>query len=178
METLQQWYKSPEYAEALAIRSAALADGCCSWMGSLNPRPSVRNSRGGVIEVEREPGAPSSGTLSLQQQSGWQELCSCVRYEFDMPDPIQIRPARNGDSDFVAGLASSLLEFGSPAWEDLGALAPRFRKVLAETVRNQDQRSTVFIAEGEDSYAARVRLAEGEQGRGGQRTRPRCGSWP
>ena len=24
METLQQWYKSPEYAEALAIRSAAL----------------------------------------------------------------------------------------------------------------------------------------------------------
>ena len=73
-----------------------------------------------------------------------------MRYEFDMPDPIEIRPARNGDSDFVAGLASSLLEFGSPAWKDLAALAPRFRKVLAETVRNQDQRSTVLIAEGED----------------------------
>jgi hypothetical protein len=46
-----------------------------------------------------------------------------------MLDRIEIRPARNGDRDFVAGLASSLLE--SPAWEDLDALAPGFRKVLA-----------------------------------------------
>ena len=42
-------------------------------------------------------------------------------YELDMPDRIEIRPARNGDSDFVAGLASSLLDFGSPAWKDLEA---------------------------------------------------------
>jgi len=77
-------------------------------------------------------------------------VAAAVRYELDMPDRIEVRPARNGDSDFVAGLASSLLEFGSPAWKDREALAPGFRKVLAEAVRNQDHRSTVLIAEGED----------------------------
>jgi ribosomal protein S18 acetylase RimI-like enzyme len=72
-----------------------------------------------------------------------------VRYEPGMSDRIEIRPADSGDSDFVAGLALSLLEFGSPAWKNAEELAPGFRKVLAEAVRNQDQRSAVLIAEGE-----------------------------
>jgi ribosomal protein S18 acetylase RimI-like enzyme len=67
-----------------------------------------------------------------------------------MTDRIKIRPAHQGDVDFVAASAVSLLEFGSPAWKDPEALAPGFRKVLAEAVRNQDQRSTVLIAEDED----------------------------
>jgi ribosomal protein S18 acetylase RimI-like enzyme len=45
---------------------------------------------------------------------------------------------------------SSLLEFGSPAWEDAEAMAPGFREVLARAVRCQDARSPVFIAEGAD----------------------------
>jgi ribosomal protein S18 acetylase RimI-like enzyme len=73
-----------------------------------------------------------------------------VRYELDMTDRIEIRSADSGDSDFVAGLASSLLEFGSPAWKDPEAMAPGFRKVLAEAVRHQDQRAAVLIAEDED----------------------------
>jgi ribosomal protein S18 acetylase RimI-like enzyme len=67
-----------------------------------------------------------------------------------MVDRIKIRAAVETDIDFVAGLVPSLLEFGSPAWKDPAPLVPGFRKVLTEAVRNQDRRSTVLIAEGED----------------------------
>jgi ribosomal protein S18 acetylase RimI-like enzyme len=70
-----------------------------------------------------------------------------------MSERIDIRPAGGGDADFVAGLASSLLEFGSPAWEDPDALAPGFREVLAKAVHGQDARSNVLIAQGEDGTA-------------------------
>jgi ribosomal protein S18 acetylase RimI-like enzyme len=73
-----------------------------------------------------------------------------VRYELDMSDAIVIRRAHGGDAKFVAGLVSSLLEFGSPAWEDAAAMAPGFRNVLVRAVRCQDARSPVFIAEGAD----------------------------
>jgi ribosomal protein S18 acetylase RimI-like enzyme len=69
-----------------------------------------------------------------------------VRYEPDVTDEIVIRPAKEEDRDFVAGLASSLLEFGSPAWKDSGALAPGFRKVLADAVMDQGPRAAVLIA--------------------------------
>ena len=72
-----------------------------------------------------------------------------MRYELDMLERFEIRPARAADSDFVAGLVSSLLEFGSPVWEDPEALAPGFRKVVGEAVRNQDSQSTVLIAESD-----------------------------
>ena len=71
-------------------------------------------------------------------------------YELDMTDRIEIRPARNGDGEFVAAFASSLLEFGSPALSDAAPLVPDFREVLAAAVRNQDERATVLIADGED----------------------------
>ncbi|MGZ4249800.1 MAG: GNAT family N-acetyltransferase [Solirubrobacteraceae bacterium] len=58
-----------------------------------------------------------------------------------------IRPADAADADFVAGLVSSLLEFGSPAWEDPGRPAPGFAEVLTSAVRAQDPRSTVLIAQ-------------------------------
>jgi ribosomal protein S18 acetylase RimI-like enzyme len=74
-----------------------------------------------------------------------------VRYELDMSDAIVIRPARAGDTEFVAGLASSLLEFGSPAWADTEAMAPGFREVLTKAVRCQGARSPVFIAEDADA---------------------------
>jgi ribosomal protein S18 acetylase RimI-like enzyme len=67
-----------------------------------------------------------------------------------MPDRIEIRAAVETDGHFVAGLVPSLLEFGSPAWKDPEALAPGFRKVLGEAVRNPDRRAAVLIAEGED----------------------------
>lgn len=41
-------------------------------------------------------------------------VSAVMRYEPGMNDRIEIRRANSGDSDFVAGLASSLLEFGSP----------------------------------------------------------------
>jgi GNAT superfamily N-acetyltransferase len=50
----------------------------------------------------------------------------------------------------VAGLVSSLLDFGSPAWKSAHRLAPGFAEVLAGVVRAQGPRSTVWIAESED----------------------------
>ena len=67
-----------------------------------------------------------------------------------MVNRIAIRAACEGDADFVAGLVSSLLEFGSPAWKDAEGLAPGFAEVLAGAVRAQDPRSTVLIAESKD----------------------------
>jgi ribosomal protein S18 acetylase RimI-like enzyme len=67
-----------------------------------------------------------------------------------MIDRIAIRSAGEADADFVSGLVSSLLEFGSPAWKDAEALAPEFAEVLASAVRAQDSRSTVLIAESAD----------------------------
>jgi ribosomal protein S18 acetylase RimI-like enzyme len=65
-------------------------------------------------------------------------------------DRIEIRAAREADSGFVAGLVSSLLEFGSPAWTDVEALAPGFADVLARAVCAPNSGSTVLIAENTD----------------------------
>lgn len=62
-------------------------------------------------------------------------------------DQITIRPACEHDCEFVAGLAGSLLEFGSPAWKDKHALAAGYRALLANAVSAQEPRSAVFIAE-------------------------------
>jgi ribosomal protein S18 acetylase RimI-like enzyme len=67
-----------------------------------------------------------------------------------MTDRIVIRPARDGDKEFVAAFVSSLLEFGSPAWEDSAALAPGFREVLASAVNAKEPRAKVLIAEDVD----------------------------
>ena len=67
-----------------------------------------------------------------------------------MTDQFLIRAAHEGDSEFIAGLVPSLLEFGSPAWDDAAALTPGFREVLVSAVRAQDARSTVLVAEGAD----------------------------
>ena len=67
-----------------------------------------------------------------------------------MSDSIVIRAAVEGDCDFITGLVTSLLEFGSPAWEDKDALAPGFSEALARAVRAQDLRSAVLIAEQTD----------------------------
>jgi hypothetical protein len=56
----------------------------------------------------------------------------------DMPHEVFIRPACTGDRDFIEGLVSSLLEFGSPAWRDVEGLIPGFRAVLAQAVSAQD----------------------------------------
>jgi ribosomal protein S18 acetylase RimI-like enzyme len=64
--------------------------------------------------------------------------------------PIMIRPAGDADREFVAGLVSSLLEFGSPTWTDAMALAPGFRKALASAVAEHNPRSPVLIAQAAD----------------------------
>jgi ribosomal protein S18 acetylase RimI-like enzyme len=68
----------------------------------------------------------------------------------DMPDGILIRQASSEDRDFVQGLVSDLLVFGSSAWQDKQALAPGFRETLAQAISHQDLRSTVLIAEAAD----------------------------
>jgi ribosomal protein S18 acetylase RimI-like enzyme len=94
-----------------------------------------------------------------------------MRYELHMTDRIVIRPAHVGDSEFVAGLVSSLLQFGSPAWENADVLAPGFRDVLVDAIRAQGPRATVLIAEGTDgtplgfiSLKVRVDVAGTERG--------------
>ncbi len=65
-----------------------------------------------------------------------------------MTDQFLIRPAHEGDCEFIAGLVPSLLQFGSPAWDDAAALTSGFRDVLVSAVRAQDAQSTVLVAEG------------------------------
>ncbi len=67
-----------------------------------------------------------------------------------MPDRIFIRQASSEDRDFIEGLVSDLLAFGSPAWQGTEALAPRFREALAHAISDQGRRSTVLIAEAAD----------------------------
>lgn len=65
-------------------------------------------------------------------------------------DRIAIRAACGADTEFVAGFVSSLMEFGSPAWNDVEGLASGFAEILASAVRAQDLRSTVLIAQSAD----------------------------
>lgn len=67
-----------------------------------------------------------------------------------MTDRLLIRPADERDGEFIAGLVPSLLEFGSPTWNDAGAFAPGFRDALADAVRAQGPHSTVLVAEAAD----------------------------
>jgi GNAT superfamily N-acetyltransferase len=67
-----------------------------------------------------------------------------------MAHEITIRPADEGDRDFVVGLVPSLLEFGSLAWRDPDALRPGFGVALTRALRNQDHRAAVLIAETRD----------------------------
>jgi ribosomal protein S18 acetylase RimI-like enzyme len=67
-----------------------------------------------------------------------------------MTAKIVIRPASDDDRDFIVGLVPSLLEFGSPAWRNADALVAGFGEVLSQTVRSQNPRATVLIAEASD----------------------------
>ena len=64
-----------------------------------------------------------------------------------MSDEIRVRLAREDDGEFMAGLVWSLLEFGSPLWSDPAALAPGFSRLLARSAVQQDDRTSVLIAE-------------------------------
>ena len=65
-----------------------------------------------------------------------------------MTDQFLIRPAGEHDCEFISELVPSLLEFGSPAWDDAAAFAPGFRDVLVRAVRAQGPQSSVLVAEG------------------------------
>lgn len=67
-----------------------------------------------------------------------------------MTDQFLIRRAHDRDCEFITGLVPSLLEFGSPTWDDAGAFAPGFRDALAGAVRGRGPQSTVLVAEGAD----------------------------
>jgi ribosomal protein S18 acetylase RimI-like enzyme len=67
-----------------------------------------------------------------------------------MTHQLLIRSADERDCEFIAGLVPSLLEFGSPSWDDAGVFAPGFRDALADAVRGQGSQSTVLVAEGAD----------------------------
>jgi hypothetical protein len=61
-----------------------------------------------------------------------------------------IRPAHQADAAFVTGFVRSLLEYGSPTWDDPEALVPGFRKVLGDAVRSEDPGTAVLIAQTRD----------------------------
>lgn len=87
-----------------------------------------------------------------------------------MTDGLLIRPAHEGDCEFLAGLVPSLLEFGSPTWDDARAFAPGFRDVLAGAVRAQGQQSIVLVAEGTDgTRLGFISLREGKDAVGAAR---------
>jgi ribosomal protein S18 acetylase RimI-like enzyme len=67
-----------------------------------------------------------------------------------MTTPPVIRPARDHDRDFVASLASALLEFGSPAWDSKEKLRAGFADALGRAVVSQSARARVLIAESGD----------------------------
>jgi hypothetical protein len=67
-----------------------------------------------------------------------------------MSGVISIRAARGEDRAFVAGLALSLLEYGSPAWQDVRSQVDGFREVLARAVTAQGSDAAVLIAEDAD----------------------------
>lgn len=75
-----------------------------------------------------------------------------------MTAQFTIRTANTEDQDFVAGLALSLLEFPSPAWEDPAALSGRYGEALARAVKEQDQGSTVLIAERDGAAVGLISL--------------------
>lgn len=87
-----------------------------------------------------------------------------------MTGQLLIRPAHEHDCEFIAGLVPSLLEFGSPNWDDAGAFAPGFREVLVDAVRRQGPRSTVLVAERADgSRLGFISLKVGKDVGGGAR---------
>jgi len=67
-----------------------------------------------------------------------------------MTERLSIRPAEERDREFIGGLVSSLMEFGSPTWDDPGANAPAYREALADAVRGQGPEATVLLAEAAD----------------------------
>lgn len=69
------------------------------------------------------------------------------RAELHVTDRFLIRPADERDCKFIAELVPSLLEFGSPAWDDAAAFAPGFRDALVRAVRTQGPQSAVLVAE-------------------------------
>jgi len=80
--------------------------------------------------------------IPLARRTEWSSRQPCVT------DPFLIRPAGERDCEFIAELVPSLLEFGSPAWDDAAAFAPGFRDVLVRAVRAQGPQSSVLVAEG------------------------------
>ncbi|MGH2910664.1 MAG: GNAT family N-acetyltransferase, partial [Solirubrobacteraceae bacterium] len=67
-----------------------------------------------------------------------------------MTDVIVIRAASEEDLDFIRGLVPSLLEFGSPLWQDPSGLASPFNQVLARAVQEQNANTAVLVAEAAD----------------------------
>jgi ribosomal protein S18 acetylase RimI-like enzyme len=87
-----------------------------------------------------------------------------------MPHDIEIRPATEGDRDFVVGLVPSLLEFGSPAWRNPDALRSGYGVELARALRSQHHRAAVLIAETRDRMPLGfISLKVVEQPEGGER---------
>lgn len=83
---------------------------------------------------------------------------------------VLIRPACERDCEFIARLVPSLLEFGSPTWNDADALAPGFRDALTDAVRTQGPQSIVLVAEAPDgTRLGFISLREGKDMTGAAR---------
>jgi GNAT superfamily N-acetyltransferase len=93
-----------------------------------------------------------------------------IGYELRMTQDVVIRPAHEGDRDFVVGLVPGLLQFGSPAWRDPDALRSGFGDVLAGALSRQDDRATVLIAQtGDETSLGFISLNVVDSIEGGER---------
>ena len=136
------------YEQRIAWRSSlalATALGCCGVTSGRIATTGInavlwKSSASRALvgeEPERNPAVAASTELVA-----WQgPLQRRIRYEPNMRHKVVIRPARPDDRDFVEGLVSSLLAFGSPAWRDPERLMPGFRAVLGRAVTAPESRA-------------------------------------
>jgi GNAT superfamily N-acetyltransferase len=67
----------------------------------------------------------------------------------DRPRPIQVRPYRPEDADFVRSLAPRLT-IGMPGWRDPQGCLAAVERWIAGSIAQHGQRAAVFVAEDDD----------------------------
>ena len=69
-----------------------------------------------------------------------------------MPDShvdqiARVRPAGDGDREFILALAPRLVEFGPPPWRDPARMIETDRQVLGDALSDRSPDAAIFIAE-------------------------------
>lgn len=67
---------------------------------------------------------------------------------------VSVRPAREGDAEFILALVPRLVEFGPPPWYEAARMTATDREVLGRVLEETPAGSAVFVAE--DEWGARL----------------------